>query len=522
MPNLKEPFLLEKLNPLFLKGVEGFWNTLREAQSVDIDRVKATQKNLLMFILRRLFQVIYLKHRPKVKGSLYCVADVHTAGIGDYFALLKSAKTLQETHPEVTIHIAYTHVQDLPSIISSEYLLQDDCIHSFQEYPQERILEIVLSGRMVDYREESTERVQLLIQQGQHLYEQMKDSLALVHIALALNTFENPILAPKSLYFAETGNFQGIANYLTHNWFSMGLHPFEEGIFLRKSFPETPEWKDFSLPLYLWKNISDQTEGAKEYFKTHILSLGYFSKIPSQLLTYIYLICLQNQADGRDIDIITQKIVKEVIPLLNPHWLAKQGISKVIYVDLIQTDAEYVLLEMQQDSPKILRLIQALPTKDFEHLVALSSDVMGCTGDGSFSDCLIASKIPYYELPKHKIETWQACQGLATYLDLKDLSEYFQTIEEGLDKDAEAVATKLVQILSRQTFKPQMSKLLSFIKTYYCLEDSLNAHVNRTLWHGIHPHLKQKEEELVQNCLSDNLTFSDAFALFEKEISSGG
>ena len=74
----------------------------------------------------------------------------------------------------------------------------------------------------------------------------MKESLILIHIALALNTFDNPALASKSIYFAETGNFQGIANYLQRNWFSMGLEPFEEGIFLKKQ-PISSHWMDVKL-----------------------------------------------------------------------------------------------------------------------------------------------------------------------------------------------------------------------------------------------------------------------------------
>lgn len=93
----------------------------------------------------------------------------------------------------------------------------------------------------------------------------MKESLALIHIALALNTFDQPALAAKSIYFAESGNFQGIANYLQRNWFSMGLDPFEEGIFFKPE-PKFSKWAATKLTKYLWQAEQPSEEQIKQYF----------------------------------------------------------------------------------------------------------------------------------------------------------------------------------------------------------------------------------------------------------------
>lgn len=176
------------------------------------------------YLLERIMQPLYLKYTPNVKGSIFICAQVLTDGNGDYISLIKAAKVLQKSHPLLQVEVVFTYAKKLPEIDTSGLLL-----HPFLEHPEKQILEPILEGQPAE--ELSAEAIL-----AEAIYERMKNALAIIHIAIALNTFDNPLLASKSLYFAEAGNFMGYKNSLKYNWYSLGLSPVEEGIFLEMPF----------------------------------------------------------------------------------------------------------------------------------------------------------------------------------------------------------------------------------------------------------------------------------------------
>jgi hypothetical protein len=243
--------------------------------------------------------------------------------------------------------------------------------------------------------------------------------------------------------------------------------------------------------------------------------LGYLSKIPEQLLVFIYLACLKEKANTRDIDIIIPKYIRENPLQFDEEWLAAQGIGKMT---LWVGENEQVLMNTKLKKGKTVRFVPCLPVAapDFEKIIDACDPLVGCTGDGSLSDCLIAGKIPFYELRKHKQETWQAFQELARHLNLKGVLDYFNELERFRNLPPQESAEKLHAILEKKSFMGEWQKLLKFIRQFYSFEESLLGHINRHFHHLITPGLKAEEARLIQSFFEGSLTAAQAYAKLEK------
>jgi hypothetical protein len=561
---LDDPFLVQKLNPVLLEALKGYWQALKNAKASDEEKnqIRDALYNLVRFAFRHLFYPLYLKYSPQVKGTVFLLSAVHSDGIGDYMAMLKCARLLRETHPELKIEVVYTHKQKLPDVDPAFYLLKKENFHSFDETedPASKILEGVLEGKAAFFNLQEMENLQreklkimmeyenlknsypdaasalkeladekdwpIHMQQyfvrkreeAERLYARMKESPAIIHIALALNTFDNPELSEKSLYFAEAGNFQGIGNYLQRRWYSLGLGPFEEGIFL-KAPQASAHWEDITLSRYLWKKEQPEQDLIQNYLKDHSLHVGYLPRIPELEQIYIELICRRCVQDDRSIDILLPRD-KERVQNFSSDWLASIGITKVIAVECAKTIKETIMAEINLPSEKILRLIYALPvaSSDFNKLIQLSGELVGCTGDGSLADCIIAEKIPFYEVRQHKKGTLEAIRHLARILTLPDVMEYFQELELCADWPAVTFIEKFEKLLNEGTFKIQWKTLVDFIRRYYCFEDSFLAHVNRHLFSASAWEIIEKEEMLVEDYFEKTITAEEAYETLEKML----
>lgn len=560
---LHDPFLLKQLNPLFFETLNGYWKSLTEAQVLEEekDQIQEALYNLVRFLFRDLFKDLYCKHPPRTKGLVFLLSAIHSDGIGDYIATLKCARLMKQQHPELDVHIAYTHKQRLPKIDPDFYLLRRENIHDFQEGEDlsTHILGNVLEGKPLPSFSDKLEKLQaekneieseykVLITDHPHaaaaikdlaeevnkplkqflyfekkkrealsLYAQMKNSLALIHVALALNTFDNPALSHKSLYFAETGNFQGIGNYLQKNWFSLGLGPFEEGLFLQKE-PEEKSWIHTELTQLLWRSSQPKAAQINEYFKSNSLHVGYLPRIPEQKNIFIDLICKRHLNDDRNIDIILPEKENVDMHFYNREWMVENGISKIVIATGQSHLFEQTLYEIDLPVKKTLRLICILPlaSSDFIKLLDLCGEIVGCTGDGSLSDCILAGKIPFYEIRRHKLGTLEAFKHLARKLTLPDLLDYFELLEQIMDWPAESFIKKLEQVLTEGTFKLQWREMVEFIKKYYTFENSFKGHVNRQLFISLLPEIKEKEELLIQKYFEGSITAEQAFNAMEQ------
>lgn len=215
IPNLHDdPFIQTKLNPLFLENLNSYWNTLKNAQVSDIEKIQIQEAlyNLVRFTFRRLFQPLYLKYSPKVSGRAFLLSAVHSDGIGDYITTLKCAQLLKEYHSEIDVHVAYTHKQKLPPLDPSFSLLRKEHVHDFQETPDSSsfILENILEGKTEFSFLQELEKLQHEKQSIMLEYESLKENHP--QAALAIKDLANEMDKPiKQLqYFARKKRKQNI------------------------------------------------------------------------------------------------------------------------------------------------------------------------------------------------------------------------------------------------------------------------------------------------------------------------
>jgi len=525
MELLDDPFLNENLNPFFLDAVKNYWKLVSESGQ-ERQQILEAQRNLIRFTFRKLFQKIYLEKKPAINGKVFFLSCISSDGLGDYFALYKSARTLKQSHPQLDIEVAYTHERKLPKIKTADYLLSDAAEHAFEQTPMTRVLGPVLEGKelypfaeeLLELREEkrrteqdygtivkknafaasalkelleererqidNMEQSLRLSRKAEHLYKELQESLAIVHIALALNTFENPLLAKKSFYFAESGNFQGIANAFRYNWYSMGLQPFEEGIFLNK------------------KRSGDVV--AKK-LGTY---LCYLTKTPFQIEAFVYLVSMLEKEDQRDIDIYLPPIALQ----LKSQILAAFGVGAVFLNSKKILDCSH--------SQKVLRLNQVLPLpqEEFTKLLDTSADIVGCTGDNSLSEGLSLGKIPFYELRPHKLDTMQGFVQIAKGKHWSNVANYFEAFISLGKESAESFAEKLFVCLTQPSFKEEWGKLLQFLQKEYCFEKALVSHLNRHFHFLLKPNLRQLEESYISRFFDKEILGKQAFNLFQRDF----
>lgn len=379
-----------------------------------IQAAKKEGPEAIPFLLGKLLQAIYLQHTPRLQGTVFLLTQVHPDGFGDYLALIKAGRGLKKRNPHLNFELVFTYSNKLPEVNTEGLTL-----HPFLEHPSEPILEPILEGKKVSLT--SAEAIL-----ADALYERMQKSLALVHVALAFNTFDNPLLAKKSLYFSEFGNFQGFRDSLHFNWYSQGLGAFEEGIFL---------------------------DSSESQFINSSRFLSYIQKN-------------QNQA----------AIFNELVYL----WAGKEV--------------------------EILHPKTPLPYETFQSLMQNSGLLVGCTGDGSLSECLALGKIPYYECRSHKKGVLEALIQLAAFLHLSDVEAYFKAMP---DKPA----PYLYEILTRPTFYPDWKKLIAHIHTWCRLEDSLNARLRRILFKT-----EEIEKNLAEQILTKKISWEEAYDRFKSHF----
>jgi hypothetical protein len=492
---VKDPFFEAKCNPLFAAAFNEYWTFLTEAKITQQEegQAEAARNNLMQFAFRHIFKSLYHQHPPEMEGSTYLMACISADGLGDYFTLLKAARLLKKQHPHLDVHAVYTHLLPLPDVTPQTYHLQPENIVAFKQTTDSSsyILEAVLDNKPIAETKHNSDT----IKQAKAIYKNLKESLAIVQIALAMNTFDNPDFAKKSFYFAESGNFQGIANFLQRNWFSLGVHAFEEGIFLKPT-PTNDKWEDPRLKNY----------NPSQYRTTRHLHLGYIPKVPQQQMEFIYFLCKLHQNDNKDIEVYLPNSF--LFSNLNQNKLAQLGISTIVTSDF---ENEHQHQIPNSKGKKTLRLIAAMPIPqgDFNKLVHLSEEIVGCTGDLSLSECLAAGKIPFYEIRIHKTNQLEALRQTAAFLSLNNVADYLASFND---------AEKLFEVHARPKFQEEWDAFMRFIKKYYSFENSFLSHLNRHFWMIKKPHLAEFEQKLIQDYSNGSLNGKETFAKLEREL----
>lgn len=492
---VKDSFLEAKCNPLFAAAFSEYWNFLTEARITPQEEKQAelARNNLLQFAFRHIFKFLYHQHPPEIEGSAYLMACISADGLGDYFTLLKAARLLKKQHPHINVQAIYTHLLPLPEVNPQTYHLQPENIIPFKQTTESSsyILEAILENKDVPETKHNSDT----IKQARLIYNNLKDTLVIVQIALAMNTFDNPDFARKSYYFAESGNFQGIANFLQRNWLSLGVHAFEEGIFLKPS-PTNNHWEDPRLQKY----------NPTQYRNSRHLHLGYLPKVPQQQMEFIYFLGKLHQNDQKDIEVYLPKSF--LLSNLNHNRLASLGIAKIVTYNF-ENEEQHPIKDAK--GKKTLRLITTMPVpqSDFNKLIQLSEEIVGCTGDLSLSECLAAGKIPYYEIRIHKTNQIEALRQTAAFLGITNVADYLASFHD---------AEKLFEVHSRPKFLEEWDSFMRFMKRYYSLEDSFLGHLNRHFWMIKNPRLAEIEQKIIEDFANGTLSGKEAYIKLESEL----
>lgn len=478
---------MERVNPLLVREIGKY-----AAQAKSLDESAKIESSLKGFIFRKLLQPLYLNYKPRKTGTVFFLSTISSDGIGDFVALNKSAQLFKEQCPEFTVKIGCTYLKKLPewpnalegyAFRDPEYLVekiveglelpdfqlelrnvQELLAKNVEDYETIKAKSTIAAEALEEYHHDllaASEKLQKQIalrEQGIKFYQELVHSKAIVNISLALNTFGNPLLKDKSLYFSEAGNFQGIGHAQQLNWYSMGLLPCEEGIFLKQP--------------------------ASTYHRK--IYVSYMTTISHAKLCYIYLICQLQKVE--DINILLYPLTEEEIASLNVNYLASLGISLIKVNNAeIKTGAE---------AGRTLYLRQDLPMAydEFHQFLQQSLSPIGCTGDLSLSEVMGFGKIPFYELRPHKIETIDALKAIASFLHANAVHAYLTDLKN-LD-DPIKTAIKLAASLGSANFETEWKAVSTFINCYYSFENSLLATLKAFFAYQDMPNWKQEEQRI--------------------------
>ncbi|KAF3361814.1 hypothetical protein PHSC3_001580 [Chlamydiales bacterium STE3] len=520
---ISDPFIQAKLNPLYLEELKSIQKNLSGLAG---EKQIFAEKNLILFTFQKLFQPLYFKLPMKIEGTVFLMSSISSDGIGDFIALHKCARFLKNHYPSLDLQVAYTYSRQLPDLATNYPN------HAFYDptYLIEAIVEGVeipnyddelhrLKKELIDHQNDHTliqkkspyaalaieelcdatikqilhyEELDCLKQKGKSFYKKLIESRAIIHVSLALNTFENPLLKTKSIYFSESGNFQGIANALNLHWYSMGLLPLEEGIFL-----EEPQQSS---------SLGDQECNC---------FVSYITTLTSAKLTFIYLVSHLQKHVQEDLEIILYPLTSEEIAMLDFPKLSQLGIAEV-YIH--STDNPISKLPISPKGKKLhLKQFLPLPYENFIPLIKKSQWIVGCTGDLSLSECLSLHKVPFYEIREHKKETLFALLRVAQFFHLQAVVSFLNLLQQIGVLEPFTLAKEIADLILLNTFRVEWETLVNYIKKFARFEHAFLAILNAFFHEQENPQWKKREEKIILSFL-EGVSAREIYEQVQKEM----
>lgn len=550
-PLFDDTSLLENLPLSARLALQQLWHQCDQAQiqrNIPLDLIHHARFNLIKWALLRSFSSLY--YRASItdipRKEIFVVSSIWSDGLGDFFALLYTAAVLQKHLPGLPVHLIFHHKQKLPVIQLSDFGLSLEQLHVFKESdnPLTHILEPILTGETrLDFEEEyekicheqalditsqeEKERqgikrnsvIDECIDEETKALEKLQPYFALkekamqlrlamihhaqaiIHVSVAIDTFSEPLLRPKSLYFAESGNFQGIENSFKLNWYSLGLSPFGEGFFLHSPLQKNHSHWDSSY-------IAQLLETSPPYY------FGYFNhieEIPAALFLHLVVALQRHRKEDLYLFMLSVKQMTQLAKI-ETKWLIEQGIGAIVH-----HGASHVLQEYSLSSKgKTLHVVDCFPLSslDFTKMVRESGFVVGCTGDSSFGSCLGAKKLPFYEVRRHKTKSYQELVELAALCSggLDDLMNYLENVGKAIktaDPQMGEIATKWAMAIENKGLQQAWHGVTDEIQKNFDLEKSLIAKVKRHLLYASFPELQAKEESFINSYLQGELSYEE-------------
>lgn len=266
---------------------------------------------------------------------------------------------------------------------------------------------------------------------------------------------------------------------------SMGLFPWEKGLF----FPRDP-----------LKNSPIQNRPLAQVLEKKSLSKLYFAYLrnPSCCLLFLQttLLLEKNNKQPICLCVFPSENLIEKLPYLT-SFLIECGIQSIE----IYYKNSFCSIPVQTEG-KTLTLVETtkLPREDYQSLLMRASSLVGCRGDGSLSETLLAEKIPFFDFPPHKMPLLEGLFSLASH----SLSSSHPTtcyIKTFLTKDPDPL------ILSKLLANPSLAKgfatLFSLLQSYYNMTDFAPPLIMRAAYHHFYPWIAMREKSLLDSFFFD-------------------
>lgn len=255
-----------------------------------------------------------------------------------------------------------------------------------------------------------------------------------VIIEVSYRSFDNAIskeaqaLYPEAGYgfireFAWTKGGKGIA-------FKTG--PFIGGaLFFNKQLLENSS-NPVRAKQHAWDNLTIEIKKLifgdcdyEEFTKNNDLHVGYF-RHHLTAHTFLYTLCALYKDQRESLTCV----VKCNLEIFNFEFVKSLGYTTIVYL----SQRENKTIKLSDGEEKILRILDILPVmqEDLFRMMTLSNPIVGCTGDGSFTEVLSLGMLPFYEVTEFKWINYlpQAFEELIEkhFPDSPQLLEYYKTM----------------------------------------------------------------------------------------------
>jgi len=262
---------------------------------------------------------------------------------------------------------------------------------------------------------------------------------------------------------------------------AMGLQPWEKGLFFAKAVEDPSRTEIDSIlikyPLLTFYFGYLRYPSYCKMFTETVLTIEKNNNNPICLCLFPCETLLQ------DLEILIPFLKKSNIATLEIYY--KQSFCSISI----------------QEKGKQLILIQTekVARKTYQSLLSKSSSLVGCRGDGSLSETLLAKKIPFFDFPTHKKPLLEGLYSLSDYY-LSNSHPTTLYIKEFLEEEPKA--SKLASLLQNPLLIKGFFQLTPLLSSYYNMEDFVPNLVLRAAYHHFYPWVAIQEKQILEPFLA--------------------
>ncbi len=380
---------------------------------------------------------LYAKYKPQKGTKVVLLTWVIGDGLGDYSAQLETAKILSEAIAEIDITLitfCYEKAKLHPSSFSQVF------VPYTSDLKWEKI-ECTFSDELLEIL-----RSAALILQIPTYFPKTKELLELCP-------------GVKHELVGEGGWINTPHFHPSTGARCMGLHPMEKGIFIKK-IPKTELCTD------------------KRSHLVYTLYSEGFCKYMRVLLKYL-------EKDNQNIDIYFFKL-GHLLENIEKIPFKKYGIKNaLIYYKKNVCELAFASVG------KTIHFFhkENIPQEEFLTLLAQTTDLVGCRGDGSIFETISANKIPFFDVPEHQKKFLKNVIHLAEENKLRRAVKYLKSDHP----------EKMGKMLQSAKLTEEIKTLNQIIREKHSVNPILINLTLRALYHYKHPNLALLESVVLDS-----------------------